>query len=75
MANRLIRANRYDETQILLYRLMDAEAAVGNLHTAERIADKAARMAPLFDLWQYNAYVAPLEIAVKSRMPTRRSAC
>lgn len=54
-----------NKTQILLYKLLDAETAADNMQAAERIADKAAQMAPLFDLWQYNAYVAPLQIAVK----------
>lgn len=33
----------------------------------QKAADKAAQMVPLFELWQYNAYVAPLEIAVKKQ--------
>lgn len=56
-----------NKAQILLYRLMDAETAAGNLQAAEHIADKAAQMVPIFDLWQYNAYVAPLQIAVKKQ--------
>lgn len=52
------------KAQMLLYKLVDAETAAGNLQTAECIADKTAQMVPLFDLWQYNAYVAPLQIAV-----------
>lgn len=53
-----------NKAQMLLYQLVDVETAAGNLQTAERIADKTAQMAPLFDLWPYNAYVAPLQIAV-----------
>lgn len=33
----------------------------------QKAADKAAQMVPLFELWQYNAYVAPLEIAAKKQ--------
>lgn len=53
-----------NKAQMLLYKLVDAEIAAGNLQAAERIADKTAQMVPLFDLWPYNAYVAPLQIAV-----------
>lgn len=53
-----------NKAQMLLYKLVDAEIATGSLQAAERIADKTAQMVPLFDLWQYNAYVAPLQIAV-----------
>lgn len=63
------------KAQLLLNKLVDAEAAAGEMQAAERIADKTSQMTPLFDLWPYNAYVAPLQIAVKSKTPTRRSAC
>lgn len=53
-----------NKAQMLLYKLVDAEIAAGSLQAAERIADKTAQMVPLFDLWPYNAYVAPLQIAV-----------
>lgn len=49
--------------QILLYKMVDAELADNRLQTAKEIADKAGRMAELFDLWEYNAFVAPLQIA------------
>lgn len=53
-----------NKAQMLLYKLLDTEIATGNLQAAERIADKTAQMVTLFDLWPYNAYVAPLQIAV-----------
>lgn len=53
-----------NKAQMLLYKLVDTETAAGNLQTAECIANKTAQMVPLFDLWPYNAYVAPLQIAV-----------
>lgn len=56
-----------NKTQLLLGRLAEAEAAAGNMAAAERIADKSAQMTPLFDLWSYNAYVAPLQIAVRKQ--------
>ena len=55
------------KAQLLLNKLADAEAAAGEMQAAERIADKSAQMTPLFDLWPYNAYVAPLQIAVKKQ--------
>ena len=54
------------KTQLLLNKLVDAEAAAGEMQAAERIADRSAQMTPLFDLWPYNVYVAPLQIAVKA---------
>lgn len=53
--------------QLLLYKLFDAEASAGEMQAAERIADKIAQMTPLFDLWPYNAFVAPLQIAVRKQ--------
>ena len=56
-----------NRTQLLLYKLVDAEVSAGEMQAAERIADKTARMTPLFDLWPYNAYVASLQIAVRKQ--------
>ena len=56
-----------NRTQLLLNKLVDAEASAGEMQAAERIADKTAQMASLFDLWPYNAYVAPLQIAVRKQ--------
>lgn len=52
-----------NKVQILLYKLMDAELADSKMQTAKHIADKASQMAVLFDLWEYNSFVAPLQIA------------
>lgn len=57
------------KVQLLLGRLADAEALAGNMQAAERIADKASQMTPLFDLWPYNTYVTPLQIAVRKQDP------
>lgn len=55
------------KVQLLLNKLADAEASAGEMQAAQYIADKAAQMTPLFDLWPYNAYVAQLQIAVKKQ--------
>ena len=52
-----------NKVQMLLYKMVDAELASGSAQTAKSIADKASQMASLFDLWEYNAFVAPLQIA------------
>lgn len=55
------------KVQLLLGKLADAEASAGEMQAAQCIADKAAQMTPLFDLWPYNAYVAQLQIAVRKQ--------
>lgn len=52
-----------NKAQILLYKMVDAELESGNVQTAKDIAEKARQMAPLLGLWEYNAFVAPLQIA------------
>lgn len=52
-----------NKLQMLLYKLVDAELLSGEMHSAKSIADKASKMAKLFDLWEYNSFVAPLQIA------------
>ena len=58
-----------NKVQMLLYKLMDAELASGKKETAKNIAEKARQMTGLFDLWEYNAFVAPLEIALSEKDP------
>ena len=55
------------KTQLLLGKLADAEASAGEMQAAQYIADKASQMTLLFDLWPYNAFVAPLQIAVRKQ--------
>ncbi len=55
------------KTQILLYKMVDAELASGNTQAARDIADKSDRMTALFDLWEYNAFVAPLQTAMAEK--------
>ncbi len=52
-----------NKVQMLLYKMVDVELAADNIQAAKGIADKAAKMPELFDLWEYNSYVAPLQIA------------
>lgn len=52
-----------NKVQMLLYKMVDAELAAGEIRTAKKIADKADRMPELFDLWEYNSFVASLQIA------------
>lgn len=49
--------------QMLLMKLIDAEWASGNKEFARQIADKASAMADVFDMWEYNRYVALYQIA------------
>lgn len=52
-----------NKVQLLLWKLMDAELASGKMPTAKYIADKTVEMTALFDLWAYNGFPAPLQIA------------
>lgn len=56
-----------NKVQMLLYKMVDAELASGEIQTAKKIADKARRMPELFDLWKYNSFVAPLQIAAEEK--------
>lgn len=56
-----------NKVQMLLCKMVDVELAADNIQTAKSIADKAARMPGLFDLWEYNSYVAPLEVATAEK--------
>ena len=53
-----------NKVQILLCKMVDAELAAGEIEIAEKIADRASQMPELFDLWDHNSFVAPLQIAV-----------
>lgn len=58
-----------NRVQMLLYKMVDAELAAGEMQLAEKIADKASQMPKLFDLWEYNSFVAPLQIAGAKKDP------
>lgn len=49
--------------------MMNIELECGKILTAKKIAEKSAQMVTLFDLWQYSAFVAPLEIAFAEKKP------
>lgn len=57
----------FNRAQALLYQLVDAELAAGAPETARQAADRARVLAEQFDLWPYNAFVAPLRVAVAER--------
>ena len=56
-----------NRVQMLLLKLLDAEWAAGEHQRAGQIAQKTREMASLMDLWPYNAYVAPLQIAAAEK--------
>ncbi len=56
-----------NKVSMLLQKLIDAELASGEIQIAKKIADKAKQMPELFDLWEYNSFVAPLQIAVAEK--------
>lgn len=56
-----------NRAQGLLYRLVDAELAAGDMGAARLVADRARVLAEQFDLWPYNAFVGPLQVAVAER--------
>lgn len=56
-----------NKVQILLYKMVDAELAAGEQQAALYIADKADQMAKMFDLWEYNSFVASLQIALAEK--------
>ncbi len=53
-----------NKVQMLLYKMVDAELTAGEIETAKKIAGRASQMPELFDLWDYNSFLAPLQIAV-----------
>lgn len=53
--------------QMLLYKIIDANLAAGRMQAAKSIAEKTDQLAILFDLWEYNSYVASLQIATAEK--------
>lgn len=56
-----------NKVQMLLWKMIDGELADGNLPAARDIAGKASQMAVLFDLWEYQAFIPPLQIAAAEK--------
>ena len=52
-----------NKVQMLLCKMVDAELASGKMQTAKDVSDKASQMTALFDLWEYNTFITPLQIA------------
>ena len=53
--------------QSFLWKLIDVELATGNGEAAAKIAETSRAAVELFELWDYNATVAPLRIAIDRR--------
>ncbi len=51
------------KVQMLLWKMVDAELENSGVQTAKNIAGIASKMTALFGLWEYNAFIAPLQIA------------
>ena len=47
---------------MLLTKLIDAELASGNTESACKIAEKSSSMVDVFDMWEYNRYIASYQI-------------
>lgn len=52
-----------NKVQMLLMKMVDAELAAGEIQNAKSISKKSSQMTELFDLWSYNSFVAPLQVA------------
>lgn len=48
-------------------KLVDIEILIGDIKTASHIADISKQIAVIFDLWEFNAYVCPLQVAVAAK--------
>lgn len=48
-------------------KLVDIEIIMGEIETAARIADISQQITMLFDLWEYNAYICHLQVAVATK--------
>jgi len=55
------------EVQQILWGMLDVEIKQGNAENANRLSGKSAEFVKLFELWDYNALVAPLEMAFHSK--------
>lgn len=53
--------------QLLLMKLVDAELATGNMEYARKIAEKTNVMVDVFDMWEYNRYIASFQILEREK--------
>lgn len=56
-----------NKVQMLLHKMVEAELADGRIETGKRIAEKTSKMTELFDLWEYNSFLDPLEVAAREK--------
>jgi len=56
-----------NEVQMTMFRLIEVTLAEGNDVKAEKLSNGLREIVKQFELWDYNAYVAPLQIAVKKK--------
>lgn len=56
-----------NDVQMVMYRLIDANVALGDNDTAAYVAERVTKLAEIFDLNQYNAVVANFMLAVANK--------
>lgn len=56
-----------NDMQMVLYKLIDANAAIGDHETAAYVADRVSGLAELFDLNRYNMIIGPFQVAVAKK--------
>ena len=56
-----------NEAQTFLWQLTDMERICGNGELAAEMAQRSVQLIKLFELWDYNAVVAPLNLALENR--------
>lgn len=56
-----------NDVQMVMYRLIDANVALGDNGTAAYVAERATKLAETFDLNQYNTVAAPFMVAVANK--------
>lgn len=60
-----------NDVQMVMYKLIDANIALGDNETAAYVAERVTRLAESFDLNQYNTVVAPFQVAVANKDVTQ----
>ena len=60
-----------NDMQLVLYKLIDVNVALGDHETAAYVAERVKRLAEEFDLNHYNTLVAPFQVAVAAKDVTR----
>ena len=66
LAERLV-LQAVSDMQNTLLKLLECELADGQKETAAQIADISSKTSPLFGLWDYNAPLAPMILAVENK--------